>query len=294
MSEVLNELLGLLELEPLGDSRFRGRCQDLGFRSLFGGQVLGQSLSAAMQTLPVSGADGDNCLDWWPNSLHAYFLRPGSVTDPIEITVNTTRDGRSFCNREVIVTQNDKALLSLICSFQRPEVGFEHQTTMPDHSGPEGIPSQVELARQWRDHFPERLRPIYTADKPIEMRVINPVNIFSPEVREPVKQVWMRTDDRLSDSVREHTSLLAYASDFNLITTSLLPHGVSVYQKDMQVASLDHSIWFHRPFRMDEWLLYCMDSPNAGGGRGFCRGQIFNQNGELVASVAQEGLIRKL
>lgn len=288
MSNVLDELLDLLKLEPIGMNRFRGRCQDLGFRSLFGGQVLGQGLSAAMQTLP-----GDSGQGWWPNSLHAYFLRPGSVTESIELEVSLLRDGRSFANRQVIVSQKGKPLLSMICSFHRPEDGFEHQTIKPDVPGPEGIASQVELARQWRDHFPERLRPLYTADKPIEMRVLNPVNIFSPEARAPEKVVWMRADDMLGGSVREHTSLLAYASDFNLITTALYPHGVSVYQKDMQVASLDHSIWFHRPFRMDEWLLYCIDSPSASGGRGFCRGQIFSASGELVASVAQEGLIRK-
>jgi acyl-CoA thioesterase II len=296
MSEVLNELLDLLKLEPIGENRFRGQCQDLGFRSLFGGQVLGQSLSAAMQTLPVSSVTGsvqEVDGEWWPNSLHAYFLRPGSVQDPLEIEVSAPRDGRSFANRQVTVTQKGKPLLSLICSFQRPEEGFEHQPLMPFAPGPEGIASQVELARQWRDCFPERLRPIYTADKPIEMRVVNPANVFTPDVRAPEKQVWMKADDRLAGSVREHTSLLAYASDYNLITTALYPHGVSVYQKEMQVASLDHSIWFHRPFRMDEWLLYCIDSPSASGGRGFCRGQIFNQQGVLVASVAQEGLIRK-
>ena len=298
MSDVLDELIGLLQLEPIGMNRFRGHCQDLGFRSLFGGQVLGQALSAAMQTLPERIASGavDRGGEWWPNSLHAYFLRPGSVNDSIEFEVTPTRDGRSFANRQVVVSQRGKPILSMICSFHLPETGFEHQTPMPDVAGPEGIPSQVELARQWRDGFPERVRHIYTADKPIEMRVIDPVNIFSPDVREPFKHVWIRSDDALQsdsdDTVRHHTTMLAYATDYNLITTSLYPHGVSVWQKDIQLASLDHSIWFHRPFRMDDWLLYSIDSPNAGGGRGFARGQIFNQDGVLVASVAQEGLIR--
>lgn len=296
MSDVLDELIGLLQLEPIGMNRFRGHCQDLGFRSLFGGQVLGQALSAAMQTLPVRSSESDDGCEWWPNSLHAYFLRPGTVTDSIEFEVTVTRDGRSFANRQVIVSQRGKAIMSMICSFHQQEDGLDHQSAMPDVAGPEGIASQVELARQWRDGFPERVRHIYTADKPVEMRVIDPVNIFSPLVREPVKHVWLRSDDTLensgNDAVRHHATLLAYASDYNLITTALYPHGVSVWQKDVQLASLDHSIWFHRPFRLDDWLLYAIDSPTASGGRGFARGQIFNQDGVLVASVAQEGLIR--
>lgn len=286
MSDVLKELIDLLGLEPIGVNRFRGHSQDLGFRALFGGQVLGQSLSAAIQTLD-SG-------DWFPHSLHAYFLRPGTVVDSIEFEVNVMRDGRSFATRQVIASQNGKAILTMMCSFQRPEEGFEHQAEMPDVKGPEGIHSQLELARMFRDHFPERVRDIYTADQPVEMRVLNPVNIFAPSKQDPIKHVWIKADDRMGDDLNEHARVLAYASDFNLLTTALHPHAVTVSQKDMQVASLDHSVWFHRPFRMDEWLLYAIDSPNAGGARGFCRGQIFNQQGELVVSVAQEGLMRKI
>lgn len=286
MSDVLRELIKLLQLESIGVNRFRGQSQDLGFRSLFGGQVLGQSLSAAIQTLV-----GD---DWTPHSLHAYFLRAGTVTDPIEYEVNVLRDGRSFATRQVIASQKGKAILTMMCSFQHPEEGFVHQAPMPDVKGPDGILSQLELARMFRDHFPERVRDIYTADQPIEMRVLDPVNIFAPKAQDPVKYIWIKSDDEMNDDLNVHARVLAYASDFNLITTSLHPHAVTVAQKDMQVASLDHSIWFHRPFRMDEWLLYAIDSPNAGGARGFCRGQLFNQQGELVASVAQEGLIRKI
>ena len=286
MSEVLEELISLLKLEAIGVNRFRGRSQDLGFRNLFGGQVLGQSLSAAIQTLP----DGA----WAPHSLHAYFLRPGTVTDSVEFEVDVVRDGRSFATRQVTASQKGKAILTMMCSFQHPEDGFVHMAPMPQVAGPEGIPSQLELMRKFRDCFPERVRDIYTADKPIEMRVLDPVNIFTPEVKEALKYVWMKADEAMSDNPYEHATMLAYATDFNLIPTALHPHAVSVAQKDMQVASLDHSIWFHRPFRMDEWLLYAIDSPNAGGGRGLCRGQIFNQDGELVASVAQEGLIRRI
>ena len=286
MSEVLEELIHLLRLEAIGVNRFRGRCQDLGFRNLFGGQVLGQSLSAAVQTL--SGAE------WTPHSLHAYFLRPGTVADSVEFEVDVVRDGKSFATRQVTASQKGKAILTMMCSFQHPEDGFVHMAPMPQVKGPEGIPSQLELARKFRDFFPERVRDIYTADKPIEIRVLDPVNIFAPAKKDPVKYAWMKADAPMGDHPNEHYTMLAYASDFNLITTALHPHAVAVGQKDMQVASLDHSIWFHRPFRMDEWLLYAIDSPNAGGARGLCRGQIFNQAGELVASVAQEGLIRRL
>ncbi len=286
MSDVLQELMELLKLESIGVNRFRGRSQDLGFRNLFGGQVLGQSLSAAIQTL--------NHGDWNPHSLHAYFLRPGTVQDSVEFEVDVVRDGRTFATRQVTASQNGKAILTMMCSFQHPEEGFEHMADMPSVAGPDGIPSQVDLARKFRDFFPERVRDIYTADKPIEMRVIDPVNIFAPQKKEPLKHVWMRADAPMPDDPHVHSTMLAYATDFNLIPTALHPHAVSVGQKGMQVASLDHSVWFHRPFRMDEWLLYAIDSPNGSGGRGLCRGQIFNQQGELVASVAQEGLIRQV
>lgn len=286
MSKVLQELLALLKLEAIGVNRFRGRSQDLGFKNLFGGQVLGQSLSAAIQTL--------NAPTWVPHSLHAYFLRPGNVDDSVEFEVDIVRDGRSFCTRLVTASQNGKAILTMTCSFQQPEEGFEHMAPMPEVKGPKGIYSELELVRMFKDFFPESVRDKYTADKPIEQRVVNPVNVFSPDKRDPIKHVWMKTDSDIGEDANAHYTVLAYASDFNFIPTSLHPHGVSIVQKDMQVASLDHSIWFHRPVRMDEWLLYAIDSPNASGGRGFCRGQFFNQKGELVASVAQEGLIRKL
>lgn len=285
MSDVLQELLGLLRLEAIGVNRFRGHAQDLGFRNLFGGQALGQSLSAAIQTL--------NQQEWVPHSLHAYFLRPGNVVDSLEFEVQVIRDGRTFCTRQVTASQNGKAILTMLCSFHKPELGFEHMAAMPEVKGPEGIPSQLELARMFQQYFSEEVREKYTADKPIEQRVLDPVNIFAPSKKEPLKYVWIKASGTMADEPTDHYTTLAYASDFNFIPTALHPHGVSITQKDMQVASLDHSIWFHRPFRMDEWLLYAIDSPNAGSGRGFCRGQFFNQQGQLVASTAQEGLMRK-
>ena len=239
---------------------------------------------SAMQTLPEG--------NWQAHSFHVYFMLAGTVTDHLEFEVDRLRDGRSFATRQVKAMQNGRAILTMICSFQHPEEGLEHQAQMPDIKGPEGIHSQLELARMFRDYFPEKVRDIYTADKPIEIRVLDPVNIFAPTKKEPVKYLWMRADGELPADYDLNAMLLAYASDFNLLPTSLHPHAKSYGQKGMQMASLDHSVWFHRPFRMDEWLLYAIDSPNAGGGRGFCRGQIFNQKGELVASVAQEGLIR--
>lgn len=279
-------LVELLKLEPIGVNRFRGQCEDLGFRNLFGGQVLGQSLSAASQTLPQG--------EWAPHSLHAYFLRPGNVVDAIEFEVDCVRDGRSFAMRRITASQKGKAILTMMCSFQHPEEGFEHQDTMPEVKGPEGILSQLELSRMFKDKFPESVREIYTADKPIEIRAIDPINIFAPKKQEPIKYVWMKADAKLADDPMLHANVLTYASDFNLIGTSMMPHGVSFAQKDMRVASLDHAIWFHRPVKMDEWLLYSLDSPSASSGRGFCRGQVFNQQGEMVASVSQEGLIRKV
>lgn len=284
MSDVLQGLVKLLDPTEINEHTFRGETQDLGFKALFGGQVMAQSLSSALKTLP----DGD----WHAHSFHVYFMLAGTVTDHLEFVVDRLRDGRTFCTRQVKAMQNGRAILTMICSFQQPEDGFEHQATMPEVKGPEGIPSQVELARMFRDYFPEKVRDIYTADKPIEMRVLDPVNIFAPTKKDPVKFLWLKADGTLPQDTDLHAKLLAYASDFNLLPTSLHPHARSYGQKGMQMASLDHSVWFHRPFRMDEWLLYAIDSPNAGSGRGFCRGQVFNQKGELVASVAQEGLIR--
>jgi acyl-CoA thioesterase-2 len=284
MSDVLQGLVELLEPTEIGENTFRGETQDLGFRALFGGQVMAQSLSSALKTLPEG--------EWHAHSFHVYFMLAGTVTDHLEFEVDRLRDGRTFCTRQVKAMQNGRAILTMICSFQQTEEGFEHQAAMPEVKGPDGIPSQVELARMFRDYFPEKVRDIYTADKPIEMRVLDPVNIFAPAKKDPVKYLWMKADGSLPEDTDLHAKLLAYASDFNLLPTSLHPHARSYGQKGMQMASLDHSVWFHRPFRMDEWLLYAIDSPNAGGGRGFCRGQVFNQKGELVASVAQEGLIR--
>lgn len=283
MSQVLNELVALLTLETIEENLFRGVSQDLGFRQLYGGQVLGQCVSAASQTVDTARH---------VHSMHGYFLRPGDATLPVVYQVDRVRDGGSFSTRRVTAIQKGKPIFTCSASFQFDEEGFHHQNPMPEVPGPEELKSETELARLVEAMIPERMRERATSDKPIEIRPVTRINPFAPKPCEPVKHVWFRAAGELPDEPQLHKLLLAYASDFNLLTTSMQPHGVSVFQKFMQVASLDHSLWFHGNLRMDDWLLYSMDSPWAGNARGFSRGSIFNRQGQLVASVAQEGLTR--
>lgn len=282
-ANVLEELVTLLALEKIEENLFRGQSQDLGFGSVFGGQVLGQALSAASQTVP---------LDRHAHSLHGYFMRPGDDRLPIVYQVDCIRDGKSFTTRRVVAIQKERAIFSMAASFQVREPGFEHQNEAPDVDGPNGIASELEMALEVKDRIPPGLRDKILCRKPIEMRPVDPMNPFAPEKRKPERYVWFRAIDDLPDDPAMHQYLLAYASDFGLITTSLYPHGHSVWEPDMQVASLDHAMWFHRDFRMDDWLLYVMKSPNAGNARGLSIGEVFTRKGKLVASVAQEGLIR--
>lgn len=284
MSKVLDDLVALLSLEQIEENLFRGVSQDLGFRQLFGGQVIGQCVSAASKTVD----DARHV-----HSLHGYFLRPGDATLPVVYQVERVRDGGSFSTRRVTAVQKGQPIFTCSASFQYDEKGFNHQLTMPDVPGPEALQSETELAREVAALIPERMRERMTSDKPIEIRPVTRINPFAPQPGEPIKHVWFRADGNLPDEPSLHKYLLAYASDFNLLTTSMLPHGVSVFQKFMQVASLDHSLWFHSDLRMDDWLLYSMDSPWAGNARGFSRASIFNRAGKLVASVSQEGLIRQ-
>ncbi|MDV9030954.1 acyl-CoA thioesterase II [Pseudomonas sp. RAC1] len=283
MSHVLDDLVDLLSLEPIEENLFRGRSQDLGFRQLYGGQVLGQSLSAASQTVE----DARHV-----HSLHGYFLRPGDASMPVVYSVDRVRDGGSFSTRRVTAIQKGNPIFTCSASFQYDEGGFEHQATMPEVVGPENLPSEVELAQAMADKLPERIRDKVLCAKPIEIRPVTERDPFDPKPGDPVKYAWFRADGNLADTPALHKYLLAYASDFGLLTTALLPHGRSVWQKDMQIASLDHALWFHRDLRADEWLLYATDSPWAGNARGFSRGSIFNRAGQLVASTTQEGLIR--
>lgn len=283
MTQVLDELVALLSLETIEENLFRGVSQDLGFRQLFGGQVIGQSLSAASQTVEAERQ---------VHSMHGYFLRPGDATLPVVYQVDRVRDGGSFSTRRVLAIQKGRPIFSCSASFQLPEEGFEHQIAMPEVPGPEGLLSEQELSRQNIYLLPEGVRERMDFDMPIEIRPVNPTDALRPEPCEPCKYLWFRADGTLPDNPALHKYLVGYATDFGLLTTSLLPHGASFWQRSMQIASLDHSLWFHRDVRADEWLLYAMDSPWAGNGRGFARGSIFNRAGQLVASVAQEGLIR--
>ena len=285
---VLDELVKLLALERLEENLFRGQSQDLGWGTVFGGQVLGQALSAAVQTVP-----GPRQV----HSLHAYFLLPGDVAKPIVYDVDRIRDGRSFTTRRVVAIQNGHAIFNLAASFQVDEPGFEHQDEMPvGVAAPESLPTEQEriAASPLLAKFPPVIRARALAERPFEMRPVEgDADFVSPSPQPARRMVWLRTIGPLPDEPALHRYLLAYASDHAFVTTSLLPHGVTWLSPGMQVASLDHVMWFHAPFRVDEWLLHVMDSPRAHGGRGLVRGRVFTQDGRLVASTAQEGLIRR-
>jgi acyl-CoA thioesterase II len=281
---VLVELLELLRLERLEQNLFRGQSQDLGWGNVFGGQVLGQALSAAEQTVPEGR---------FAHSLHGYFLRVGDAKKPIIYDVDCIRDGKSFTTRRVVAIQNGRAIFNLAASFQRHEEGFDHAAEMPDVPGPDELMSELELAQKYADSIPEMFRKRALAPRPIEVRPVQIVHPLKPRKGPPERQVWYRADGELPEAPSVHQYLLAYASDFNLLGSALRPHEVSWLTPGMQVASLDHAMYFHRPFRMDEWLLYSIDSPSASGARGLARGQFFTREGHLVASTVQEGLIRK-
>lgn len=282
MKDVLDKLIKLLQLEKTDEDVYEGASQDLGFRNLFGGQVLGQALVATSNTVENRSI----------HSLHGYFLRPGDAKLGVRYEVERIRDGRSFSTRRVIAKQQEKVIFNLSASFQIPEEGFDHQVTAPFVPGPDDFPSDLELMRKYADKIPERIRDKMTCDKPFEIRTVDPINWFNPRKRPPVKYTWFRTVHKTMNDPMVNKALLAYASDFSLLGTSLLPHGTSVAHSNIHVASLDHAMWFHRDVNFDDWLLYCTDSPSASNARGYTRGQIFNKAGQLVASVSQEGLIR--
>lgn len=284
MSLVLQELIELLALERLEHNLFRGQSQDLGWGTVFGGQVLGQALSAAVQTV------NDERL---VHSLHAYFLRPGLTTKPIVYDVERIRDGKSFATRRVVAVQDGRPIFHLGASFQVQEDGFSHQAQMPQVTAPEELENEAQLWQKVLPRIPEAFHHKIRADRPIELRPVAPVDPLQPEVAEPRHQVWVKAAASLPDTPALHQYLLAYCSDFSFMTTSLRPHAATWLHPKMQVASIDHVMWFHRPFRMDEWLLHDIDSPSASGSRGLVRGSIYTRSGELVASTAQEGLIRR-
>lgn len=279
----VRDLLGLLELEPLEVNIYRGRNRDIGTGRVFGGQVFAQALVAAQRTVEP-GRDA--------HSVHGYFLRAGDLAAPIIFFVDRPRDGGSFTSRRVTAIQHGEAIFHLSASFHVQEPGLEHQATMPEVPPPDALPSELELIRGMADRFQEPLRSIVTQDRPIDFRPVVPRNPYATDARAPVRQHWFRAASRLPDDRIIHQAVLAYASDHGLLVSALYPHGVPFRDGRLQLASLDHSLWLHRPFRADEWLLYTMESPVAAGARGFTRGAVFTQSGELVASVAQEGLMR--
>jgi acyl-CoA thioesterase-2 len=284
MSQVLGDLLSLLDLETLEEGLYRGDSQDLGFKAVFGGQVMGQALSAAKETIVEERL---------VHSLHSYFLRPGDAAKPIVYDVENIRDGKSFSTRRVKAIQNGKPIFYMTVSFHNEEPGVTHQASMPNVPGPENLRSSLEFYRENANLIPEKIRDKVLCDKPIEMRPVNFQSPFKPEVTLANRYVWFKANGEMPNDPRIHKYLLAYASDFEFLPTALQPHGLSFMQPNMQVATIDHAMWFHREFRMDEWILYAIDSPSASGGRGLVRGQFFNQDGVLIASTMQEGLIRQ-
>ena len=284
MSKVLDELLALLALEKIEEGLFRGQSQDLGLRSVFGGQVMGQALSAAKQTV---------ALDRQVHSCHSYFLRPGDANKPIVYDVENIRDGGSFATRRVIAIQHGKPIYFMTASFQDDEDGLEHQTPMPDVPQPEDLLGEADLKQRFMTEAPEHIRAYWQRPRPIELRPVSLDHYFSREKLEPRQNIWVRTTGPVPAERHLQAAVLAYLSDMTLLDTSLFAHGTSVLDRSLQVASLDHAMWFHRPPNVDDWLLYSQDSPSASGGRGMTRGAIFTRSGTLIASVAQEGLIRK-
>lgn len=282
---VVAELEQLLRLERLEDNLFRGESRDIGTRYVFGGQVLGQSLSAAQQTVEAERP---------VHSLHAYFLRAGDVEHPIVYDVDRARDGKSFSVRRVTAIQHGQPILVVAISFHHPEPGAEHQLSMPEVPQPEDLPPPAPLAADVLANLPPKLQRWVGRGGPFEFRPVYPRDEFHPGKRPPYQQVWFRLTHAIGDAPALHRAMLAYASDFHLIGTATLPHGISYFQPNVQMASLDHAIWFHRPFRIDDWLLYACDSPSAQGSRGLARGMIYDRHGRLLASTAQEGLIRVL
>lgn len=279
----VEDLLELLDMEPIEYNIFRGRNRDIGSGRVFGGQVLAQALVAARRTIEE---------DRPAHSMHGYFLLPGELSLPIVYFVDRLRDGRSFTTRRVTAIQHGRAIFNMSASFQKQEPGVEHQQEMPDVPPPEDLDSEVDIIRAMADRIPETLRPVLTQDRPIDFRPVEVVDPFDPEPRPPVRHMWIRAIGEVGEDLLHHQAVLAYASDYGLLTAALLPHGLSFRQPNVQVATLDHALWFHRPFRVDDWLLYSIDAPTAAGARGFSMGSIFTRQGVLVASVAQEGLVR--
>ncbi|MCB0688618.1 MAG: acyl-CoA thioesterase II [Saprospiraceae bacterium] len=278
----VSELCKALDLEQIEVNIFRGTNHDIGAHHVFGGQVLSQALHAAMLTTPE---------DRIAHSMHAYFILPGDLQHPIIYMVDQVRDGGSFTTRRVKAIQNGKDIFIMAVSFQLKQEGLEHQIPMPEIIPPDDLQSDQDLLSQFSDRLPESFKR-FLRPRPIEFRPVDPFDFILPEKRDPIRHIWFRAKGELPDDLALHQRILAYASDYNLLTTAIQPHQDEIQIYQVQLASLDHAMWFHRPFNMNDWLLYEVDSPSASNARGFTRGSIFSRDGSLVASVAQEGLIR--
>jgi acyl-CoA thioesterase II len=278
----MDELLRILDLEVLEHNLFRGQSPQNGWKRIFGGQVIGQALVAACRTV-----DGRK-----PHSLHAYFLLGGDPSVPVIYEVTRIRDGRSFTTRNVLAIQHGEAIFSMSASFHVDEPGYEHEMPLPDVPRPADLPDFKDMSSGIEGQLPAIVSAYFLRERAIEIKPVNLDRYMPGGSRKPGFSAWIRSPQALPDDPVLHHCILSYASDMLLLDTSLIAHGRSVFDPDMQSASLDHALWFHRPFRIDEWLLYAQDSPASGGARGFSRGLIYDQAGHLVASVAQEGLIR--
>ena len=282
MDQRLADLLQLLELERLELNLFRGESRDIGSPQVFGGQVLGQALSAAAATVEERVV----------HSLHAYFLRRGDYNAPIVYEVDRSLDGHSFSNRRVVAIQHGQQIFNMAASFQVAESGFDHQVAMPQVPAPETLSPVDSPPAQVLARLPERVRRFFEQPRPFEFRMVRPMEYLQPRREAPAREIWFRAVGALPDDEMLHRRLLAYVSDFFLLDTATLPHGSSLLRPTLVMASIDHAMWFHRTLRVDDWLLYAMDSPSASGARGFARAGVFARDGRLVASAAQEGLVR--
>jgi acyl-CoA thioesterase II len=285
MSSAIQDLLAILDLEQLEVNLFRGRSPQVGWQRVFGGQVIGQALVAACRTVDVAGRP--------PHSLHAYFLLPGDPKVPIIYEVDRIRDGKSFTTRRVVAIQHGEAIFTMAVSFHHDEPGMSHQAQMPAVPRPDELPDENEIKARVLPLMPDPVRRYYERERPIEWRPVELDRYLGKRIADGRFHVWIRATGRLPDEPAIHQCVLAYASDMLLLDSALIPHGRTVFEKTLMAASLDHALWFHRPFRADEWLLYAHDSPNLSGSRGLSRGLIFARDGTLVASVAQEGLLRE-
>ena len=281
----IQTLLDILNLEQLEVNVFRGRSPQVTWQRVFGGQVIGQALVAACRTVDVKARP--------PHSLHGYFLLPGDPKVPIIYDVERVRDGKSFTTRRVKAIQHGQPIFIMSVSFHRYEEGFTHQAKMPDVPSPDELPSEAEIRERVLPLMPEPVRRYYERERPIELRPVEYGRYLGKKIDDGRFHVWIRATGKLPDEPAIHQCVLAYASDMTLLDSALTPHGRSVFEKTIMAASLDHALWLHRPFRADDWLLYAQDSPNMAGARGFSRGLIFSRDGTLVASVAQEGLVRE-